>query len=157
MKNKLKEKYNKEYHNNLFNWFISNHLDNERSIIDFDTCFTKRGNKNMIMCDIKLKEDKVKRNTLLQYSYLANLKTNDNHHIFCYIISCKLDKEDINKFSIVTAYEIKNFKEINYNKNISNMDFYKNVFLLTSLKQIKGFFNVETHIKYRNETNLNVI
>ena len=81
--------FNKNYHNNEFNFLISELTDRQRSIMDIDCSLSKYGSNLNLLVDHKKSNDKVSINTVRMLSTFADVKlkrdrhkTKKNHKLF---------------------------------------------------------------------------
>ena len=135
-------KYNKNYHNNVFSAKLSETLDRERSIMDFDITLTKQGCDLKMILDHKKKSDKTSINTLRTISRFLNDNT------LAFIVRNEINEETLEVLDNTTiVYEVKKYDNTMKNKE----DFIANVFELRSDEEIKSFFSVETHLKFKSK------
>ena len=140
---KTRKKFNSNYHNNEFNYLISELTDIKRSIIDID-CVIAKFNYNTFMIDHKKNGDETSLNTLLNLSNYADVELNNKSKIQCFIVRSNVNTETCETVDGVTMiYEIKNINNVVDKKN--KTDFIKGVFKTTNDNQLKLFFQQETH------------
>lgn len=138
-----RKKFNPNYHNNEFNYIISELTDIKRSIIDID-CVISKYNFNTFMIDHKKNEDETSLNTLLNLSNYVDVELNNKSKIQCFIVRSNVNTETCETLDGVTMiYEIKNINEVLNKKN--KTDFIKGIFKTTNDEQLKLFFQPETH------------
>ena len=106
-----RKKYNSNYHNNEFNYLISELTDIKRSIMDIDCMITKY-KYNTFMIDHKKNEDSTSLNTLMQLSNYVGVTLNDKTKVQCFIVRSNVNTETCETLNGVTMiYEIKNINE----------------------------------------------
>jgi hypothetical protein len=138
-----RKKYNPNYHNNEFNYLISELTDVKRSIMDIDCVMTKY-KFNTFMIDHKKNEDTTSLNTLMQLSNYVDVTLNDKTKIQCFIVRSNVNIETCQTSDGITMiYEIKNINQVVDKKN--KTDFIKGIFKTTNDEQLKLFFQPETH------------
>ncbi len=138
-----RNKFNPNYHNNEFNYLISELTDVKRSIIDIDCVITKY-TFNTFMIDHKKNGDETSLNTLLNLSNYANVELNNKSKIQCFIVRSTVNTETCETLDGITMiYEIKNINEVVDKKN--KTDFIKGIFKTTNDNDLKLFFQPETH------------
>lgn len=138
-----RKKFNSSYHNNEFNYLISELTDIKRSIMDIDCVITKY-KFNTFMIDHKKNDDTTSLNTLMQLSNYAGITLNDNTKIQCFIVRSNVNTETCETVNGITMiYEIKNINEV-VDKN-NKTDFIKGIFKTTNDDDLKLFFQQETH------------
>lgn len=138
-----RKKYNSNYHNNEFNYLISELTDIKRSIIDIDFIITKY-KYNTFMIDHKKNEDSTSLNTLMDLSNYVGVTLNDKTKVQCFIVRSNVNTEACETVTGVTMiYEIKNINDVVDKKN--KTDFIKGIFKTTNDEQLKLFFQQETH------------
>lgn len=140
---KTRKKFNSNYHNNEFNYLISELTDVKRSIMDIDCVITKY-KFNTFMIDHKKNEDTTSLNTLMKLSNYVGVTLNDNTKIQCFIVRSNVNTDICETVNNVTMiYEIKNINEV-IDKN-NKTDFIKGVFKTNNDNDLKLFFQQETH------------
>lgn len=140
---KTRKKFNSNYHNNEFNYLISELTDIKRSIMDIDCVITKY-KFNTFMIDHKKNEDTTSLNTLMKLSNYVGVTLNDNTKIQCFIVRSNVNTETCETVNGITMiYEIKNINEV-VDKN-NKTDFIKGIFKTTNDNDLKLFFQQETH------------
>ena len=140
---KTRKKFNSNYHNNEFNYLISELTDIKRSIMDIDCVITKY-KFNTFMIDHKKNEDTTSLNTLMKLSNYVGVTLNDNTKIQCFIVRSNVNTETCETVNGTTMiYEIKNINEV-VDKN-NKTDFIKGIFKTTNDNDLKLFFQQETH------------
>lgn len=138
-----RKKYNSNYHNNEFNYLISELTDIKRSIIDIDCVITKY-KFNTFMIDHKKNEDKTSINTLMQLSNFVGITLNDKTKIQCFVVRSNVNTETCETVNGITMiYEIKNINDVKDKNN--KTDFIKGVFKSTNDDELRLFFQQETH------------
>lgn len=138
-----RKKFNPNYHNNEFNYLISELTDTKRSIMDIDCMITKY-KYNTFMIDHKKNEDSTSLNTLMHLSNYAGATLNDKTQVQCFIVRSNVNTETCETVDGITMiYEIKNINDVLDKTN--KTDFIKGVFKTTNDKQLKLFFQQETH------------
>ena len=145
-------KYNKNYYNNEFNYLISQITDRNRSIMDVDCLISKYGCNNSFMIDHKKHNDKVSINTLRELSKFVGLKKLDESVISCFIVRSDINTEDVITETYSVIYEIKAYNKV-IDKN-KPQDYVESVYTLTCDRDLKLFFQPETHkqIKEQNKS-----
>jgi hypothetical protein len=139
----VRKKFNPSYHNNEFNYLISELTDVKRSIMDIDCMITKYKH-NTFMIDHKKNEDKTSLNTLMQLSNFVDVVLNDKTKVQCFIVRSNVNIETCESLNGVTMiYEIKNINNVVDKKN--KTDFIKGVFKTNNDEELKLFFQQETH------------
>lgn len=140
---KTRNKFNPSYHNNEFNYLISELTDVKRSIIDIDCVMTKF-KFNTFMIDHKKNEDSTSLNTLTHLSNYVGVTLNDKTQVQCFIVRSNVNTEVCETVNGITMiYEIKNINDVKDKKN--KTDFIKGIFKTTNDEQLKLFFQQETH------------
>jgi len=138
-----RKKFNPSYHNNEFNYLISELTDTSRSIMDID-CVLSKFNFNTFMVDHKKNEDTTSLNTLLQLSNYSGVSLNNKSKIQSFIIRSNVNTEVCETVNGTTMiYEIKNINDVKDKKN--KTDFIKGIFKTTNDNDLKLFFQQETH------------
>lgn len=138
-----RKKFNSNYHNNEFNYLISELTDVKRSIMDIDCMITKY-KYNTFMIDHKKNEDTTSLNTLIKLSNYAGVTLNDKTKVQCFIVRSNVNTETCETVDGITMiYEIKNLNDVIDKKN--KTDFIKGIFKITNDNQLKLFFQQETH------------
>ena len=138
-----RKKYNSNYHNNEFNYFISELTDVKRSIMDIDCMITKYKH-NTFMIDHKKNEDSTSLNTLMQLSNYVGVTLNDKTKVQCFIVRSNVNTETCETVNGITMiYEIKNINDVIDKKN--KTEFIKGIFKTTNDFDLKLFFQQETH------------
>ena len=138
-----RKKFNPNYHNNEFNYLISELTDIKRSIIDIDCMITKY-KYNTFMIDHKKNEDSTSLNTLMHLSNYVGVTLNDKTQVQCFIVRSNVNTETCQTVDDITMiYEIKNINQVVDKKN--KTDFIKGIFKTTNDEQLKLFFQQETH------------
>ena len=138
-----RKKYNSNYHNNEFNYLISELTDIKRSIMDIDCMITKY-KYNTFMIDHKKNEDSTSLNTLMQLSNYVGVTLNDKTKVQCFIVRSNVNTETCETLNGVTMiYEIKNINDVLDKKN--KTDFIKGIFKAKNDAELKLFFQQETH------------
>ena len=138
-----RKKFNPNYHNNEFNYLISELTDVKRSIIDIDCMITKY-KYNTFMIDHKKNEDTTSLNTLMHLSNYVDVTLNDKTKVQCFIVRSNVNTETCETLNGITMiYEIKNINQVVDKKN--KTDFIKGIFKTTNDEQLKLFFQQETH------------
>lgn len=138
-----RNKFNPSYHNNEFNYLISELTDIKRSIIDID-CVIAKYTFNTFMIDHKKNGDETSLNTLLNLSNYADVQLNNKSKIQCFIVRSTVNTETCETVDGITMiYEIKNINQVVDKKN--KTDFIKGIFKTTNDEQLKLFFQQETH------------
>jgi hypothetical protein len=144
-----RKKFNPNYHNNEFNYLISELTDIKRSIMDID-CLIAKYNYNTFMIDHKKNGDETSLNTLLNLSNYANVELNNKSKVQCFIVRSNVNIETCKtEDGITMIYEIKNINEVTDKKN--KTDFIKGVFKTTNDNDLKLFFQPETHTEVREK------
>jgi hypothetical protein len=144
-----RKKFNPNYHNNEFNYLISELTDIKRSIMDID-CLIAKYNYNTFMIDHKKNGDETSLNTLLNLSNYANVELNNKSKVQCFIVRSNVNTETCKtEDGITMIYEIKNINEVTDKKN--KTDFIKGVFKTTNDNDLKLFFQPETHPEVREK------
>jgi hypothetical protein len=138
-----RKKFNPNYHNNEFNYLISELTDVKRSIIDIDCMMTKY-KYNTFIIDHKKNEDATSLNTLMHLSNYVGVTLNDSTKVQCFIVRSNINTETCETYNGTTMiYEIKNINDVADKKN--KTDFIKGVFKTTNDNELKLFFQQETH------------
>lgn len=138
-----RKKFNPNYHNNEFNYLISELTDTKRSIMDIDCMITKY-KYNTFMIDHKKNEDSTSLNTLMQLSNYVGVTLNDKTKVQCFIVRSNVNTETCETLNGVTMiYEIKNINDVLDKKN--KTDFIKGIFKAKNDTELKLFFQQETH------------
>lgn len=138
-----RKKFNSKYHNNEFNYLISELTDVRRSIMDID-CVLSKYKFNTFMIDHKKNEDTTSLNTLMQLSNYVGVTLNDKTKIQCFVIRSNVNTEVCETVDGITMiYEIKNINDVKDKKN--KTDFIKGIFKTTNDNELKLFFQQETH------------
>lgn len=138
-----RKKFNSKYHNNEFNYLISELTDVSRSIMDID-CVLSKYKFNTFMIDHKKNEDTTSLNTLMQLSNYVGVTLNDKTKIQCFVIRSNVNTEVCETVDGITMiYEIKNINDVKDKKN--KTDFIKGIFKTTNDNELKLFFQQETH------------
>lgn len=138
-----RKKFNPNYHNNEFNYLISELTDIKRSIIDIDCMITKY-KYNTFIIDHKKNEDSTSLNTLMHLSNYVGVTLNDSTKVQCFIVRSNINTETCETYNGITMiYEIKNINDVADKKN--KTDFIKGVFKTTNDNELKLFFQQETH------------
>lgn len=144
-----RKKYNPNYHNNEFNYLISELTDVKRSIMDIDCMITKY-KYNTFMIDHKKNEDTTSLNTLMQLANYVDVVLNDKTKVQCFIVRSNVNTESCETVNGITMiYEIKNINNVIDKKN--KTDFIKGIFKTTNDEQLKLFFQQETHNEIKEE------
>ena len=144
-----RKKYNSNYHNNEFNYLISELTDVKRSIMDIDCMITKY-KYNTFMIDHKKNEDTTSLNTLMQLANYVDVVLNDKTKVQCFIVRSNVNTESCETVNGITMiYEIKNINNVIDKKN--KTDFIKGIFKTTNDEQLKLFFQQETHNEIKEE------
>ena len=145
----IRKKFNPSYHNNEFNYLISELTDIKRSIIDID-CLIAKYNFNTFMIDHKKNGDETSLNTLLNLSNYANVELNNKSKIQCFIVRSNVNTETCETLDGITMiYEIKNINEVKDKKN--KTEFIKGIFKTNNDNDLKLFFQPETHNEVREK------
>ena len=140
---KTRKKFNNNYHNNEFNYLISELTDTSRSIMDID-CVLSKYYFNTFMIDHKKNEDTTSLNTLMQLSNYVDVTLNDKTKIQCFVIRSNVNTETCETVNGITMiYEIKNINDVKDKKN--KTDFIKGIYKTTNDNQLRLFFQQETH------------
>ena len=140
---KTRNKFNSSYHNNEFNYLISELTDTSRSIMDID-CVLSKYYHNTFMIDHKKNEDTTSLNTLMQLSNYVGVTLNDKTKIQCFVIRSNVNTETCETVNGITMiYEIKNINDVKDKKN--KTDFIKGIYKTTNDNQLRLFFQQETH------------
>jgi hypothetical protein len=140
---KTRNKFNPSYHNNEFNYLISELTDTSRSIMDID-CVLSKYYHNTFMIDHKKNEDTTSLNTLMQLSNYVGVTLNDKTKIQCFVIRSNVNTETCETVNGITMiYEIKNINDVKDKKN--KTDFIKGIYKTTNDNQLRLFFQQETH------------
>jgi hypothetical protein len=114
-----RNKFNPSYHNNEFNYLISELTDIKRSIIDID-CVIAKYTYNTFMIDHKKNGDETSLNTLLNLSNYADVQLNNKSKIQCFIVRSTVNTETCETIDGITMiYEIKNINQVVDKKNKS--------------------------------------
>jgi hypothetical protein len=138
-----RKKFNPSYHNNEFNYLISELTDVKRSIIDIDCMITKY-KYNTFIIDHKKNEDTTSLNTLMHLSNYVGVTLNDKTQVQCFIVRSNVNTETCETVNGITMiYEIKNINDVKDKKN--RTDFIKGIYKTTNDSQLKLFFQQETH------------
>ena len=138
-----RKKFNPSYHNNEFNYIISELTDMNRSIMDVD-CMITKFKHNTFMIDHKKNEDSTSLNTLTHLSNYAGVTLNDKTKVQCFIVRSNVNTETCETVNGITMiYEIKNINDVKDKKN--KTDFIKGIFKTNSDNELKLFFQQETH------------
>lgn len=138
-----RKKFNPNYHNNEFNYLISELTDIKRSIMDIDCVITKF-KFNTFMVDHKKNEDSTSLNTLTQLANYADVELNDKTKIQSFVVRSNVNTETCETVNGTTMiYEIKNINNVLDKKN--KTDFIKGIFKTTTDNDLKLFFQQETH------------
>ena len=138
-----RKKFNSNYHNNEFNYLISELTDVKRSIMDID-CMITKFNYNTFMIDHKKNEDTTSLNTLMQLSNYVDVTLNDKTKVQCFIVRSNINTEICETANGITMiYEIKNINNVLDKKN--KTDYIKGVFKTKNDNELKLFFQQETH------------
>jgi hypothetical protein len=138
-----RKKFNPNYHNNEFNYLISELTDVKRSIIDID-CVISKYNYNTFMIDHKKNGDETSLNTLINLANYAGVSLNNKSKIQSFIVRSNVNTETCEtKDGLTMIYEIKNLNEVVNKKN--KTDFIKGVYKTTNDSDLKRFFQQETH------------
>jgi hypothetical protein len=144
-----RKNYNSNYHNNEFNYLISELTDVKRSIMDIDCMITKY-KYNTFMIDHKKNEDTTSLNTLMQLANYVDVVLNDKTKVQCFIVRSNVNTESCETVNGITMiYEIKNINNVIDKKN--KTDFIKGIFKTTNDEQLKLFFQQETHNEIKEE------
>lgn len=140
---KTRKKFNPSYHNNEFNYLISELTDVKRSIIDIDCMITKY-KYNTFIIDHKKNEDTTSLNTLVHLSNYVGVTLNDKTQVQCFIVRSNVNTETCETVNGITMiYEIKNINDVKDKKN--RTDFIKEIYKTTNDSQLRLFFQQETH------------
>lgn len=146
---KTRKKFNPNYHNNEFNYLISELTDIKRSIIDID-CVIAKFNYNTFMIDHKKNGDETSLNTLFNLSNYVDVELNNKSKIQCFIVRSNVNTETCETADGVTMiYEIKNINNVVDKKN--KTDFIKGIYKTTNDNQLKLFFQQETHYEIKEK------
>jgi len=138
-----RKKFNPSYHNNEFNYLISELTDVKRSIIDIDCMITKY-KYNTFIIDHKKNEDTTSLNTLMHLSNYVGVTLNDKTQVQCFIVRSNVNTETCETVNGITMiYEIKNINDVKDKKN--RTDFIKEIYKTTNDSQLRLFFQQETH------------
>lgn len=138
-----RKKFNSNYHNNEFNYLISELTDVKRSIMDID-CMITKFNYNTFMIDHKKNEDTTSLNTLMQLSNYVDVILNDKTKVQCFIVRSNVNTDICETANGITMiYEIKNINDVVDKKN--KTDYIKGVFKTKNDNELKLFFQQETH------------
>jgi len=138
-----RKKYNSNYHNNEFNYLISELTDVKRSIMDID-CMITKFKFNTFMIDHKKNEDSTSLNTLTHLSNYSGVVLNDKTKVQCFIVRSNVNTEVCETVNGITMiYEIKNINDVKDKKN--KTDFIKGIYKTTNDNQLRLFFQQETH------------
>jgi len=140
---KTRKKFNPSYHNNEFNYLISELTDVKRSIIDIDCMITKY-KYNTFIIDHKKNEDTTSLNTLMHLSNYVGVTLNDKTQVQCFIVRSNVNTETCETVNGITMiYEIKNINDVKDKKN--RTDFIREIYKTTNDSQLRLFFQQETH------------
>jgi len=139
------EKFNKNYHNNEFNYLISKLSDRKRSIMDIDCFISKINCANSFMIDHKKNNDTISPNTLRQLSKFVDVKLQDKSKIKCFILRSDIDTDKNKTVTYSIVYEIENFNKVKNKKEKS--DYIKSKFIIRNDNDLRDFFKPETHEK----------
>ena len=138
-----RKKFNSNYHNNEFNYLISELTDVKRSIMDID-CMITKFNYNTFMIDHKKNEDTTSLNTLMQLSNYVDVTLNDKTKVQCFIVRSNVNTDICETANGITMiYEIKNINDVVDKKN--KTDYIKGIFKTKNDNELKLFFQQETH------------
>ena len=138
-----RKKFNPSYHNNEFNYLISELTDVKRSIIDIDCMITKY-KYNTFIIDHKKNEDTTSLNTLMHLSNYVGVTLNDKTQVQCFIVRSNVNTETCETVNGITMiYEIKNINDVKDKKN--RTDFIREIYKTTNDSQLRLFFQQETH------------
>ena len=138
-----RKKFNSNYHNNEFNYLISELTDVKRSIMDID-CMITKFNYNTFMIDHKKNEDTTSLNTLIQLSNYVGVTLNDKTKVQCFIVRSNVNTDICETANGITMiYEIKNINDVVDKKN--KTDYIKGIFKTKNDNELKLFFQQETH------------
>jgi hypothetical protein len=138
-----RKQFNPKYHNNEFNYLISELTDIKRSIIDID-CVISKFNYNTFMIDHKKNQDETSLNTLINLSNYVDVELNNKSKIQCFIVRSNVNTEVCETQDGTTMiYEIKNINNV-VDKN-NKTDFIKGIYKTTNDNQLRLFFQQETH------------
>ena len=144
---KTRKKFISTYHNNEFNYLISELTDVKRSIIDIDCVISKYG-YNTFMIDHKKNGDETSLNTLINLSNFAGTSLNNKSKIQSFIVRSNVNIDTCEtQDGITMIYEIKNLNEVVNKKN--KTDFIKGVYKTTNDLDLQKFFQQETHEKIK--------
>tara|TARA_R110000823_G_scaffold314955_1_gene445105 strand:- start:856 stop:1314 length:459 start_codon:yes stop_codon:yes gene_type:complete len=140
---KTRKKFIPTYHNNEFNYLISELTDVKRSIIDIDCVISKYG-YNTFMIDHKKNGDETSLNTLINLSNFVGTSLNNKSKIQSFIVRSNVNIDTCEtQDGITMIYEIKNLNEVVNKKN--KTDFIKGVYKTTNDLDLQKFFQQETH------------
>jgi hypothetical protein len=146
---KTRKAYKPTYHNNEFNYLISELTDLKRSIIDIDCVLTKF-NYNTFLIDHKKTGDLTSLNTVRTLSNYVDVKLTDSTKIQCFIVRSNVNTETCETIDGITMiYEIKNIKEVKDRKN--KVEYIKAIYKTTNDNELKLFFQQETHNQIKNK------
>lgn len=152
------KKFNKDYHNNPFNFLISKKSDKRRSIMDLDCFISKSNCENSFIIDHKKLNDKVSLNTLRQLSKLVDVKLNDNTTTKCFILKSDIDVESTKTNNYSMIYEVKSLNEIKDEWKAKKEDFIRDSYTIVNDEILVDFFKPEKHketkIKLKNLSKL---
>jgi|TARA_R110000803_G_scaffold102221_1_gene170245 hypothetical protein len=137
--------FNKNYHNNEFNFLISELTDRQRSIMDIDCSLSKYGSNLNLLVDHKKSNDKVSINTVRMLSTFADVKLNNRDICKCFIVRSEIDTKLKKTTSCSVVYEIKNYAKVKDKTDISS--FIEQRYTITNDKDLKLFFQPETHLQ----------
>ena len=144
---KTRKKFISTYHNNEFNYLISELTDVKRSIIDIDCVISKYG-YNTFMIDHKKNGDETSLNTLINLSNFVGTSLNNKSKIQSFIVRSNVNIDTCEtQDGITMIYEIKNLNEVVNKKN--KTDFIKGVYKTTNDLDLQKFFQQETHEKIK--------
>mgnify|MGYP003630400824 FL=1 len=144
---KTRKKFIPTYHNNEFNYLISELTDVKRSIIDIDCVISKYG-YNTFMIDHKKNGDETSLNTLINLSNFVGTSLNNKSKIQSFIVRSNVNIDTCEtQDGITMIYEIKNLNEVVNKKN--KTDFIKGVYKTTNDLDLQKFFQQETHEKIK--------
>lgn len=150
---KTRKKFDPKYHNNPFNYLISEHTDLKRSIIDIDCVLTKY-NHDSFLIDHKKEGDLTSINTIRTLSNYVGVRLNDKTKIKCFIVRSNIDTDRCETVDGVTMiYEIKNYNDVVDKKN--KAEFVKAIYKTTNDTELKMFFQQETHEEIKNQLKIN--
>lgn len=150
---KARRKFDKTYHNNEFNYLISQHLDLKRSVMDID-CVLTRFNCDSFLIDHKKSGDMTSINTIRTLSNYVGVQLNDKTRIKCFIVRSDIDTDKCETIDGVTLiYEIKSYNEVKDKKN--KKEFVKAIYRTTNDNELKLFFQQETHEQIKHKLKIN--